>query len=414
MTSTRPSVENGGERKRAALAFVVMMGLVSLFADACYEGMRSAVGPYLAHLGASATAVGIVAGSGELVGYGLRYLTGRIADRTRAYWALTIIGYSTNLVAVPLLAVAGSWQAVAALIVLERLGKAIRNPARSTILSFAAAELGHGKSFALHEAMDQLGAVIGPLSVGAVLWWRGDGLEGYQWAFVLLGIPALLSILTLLTARARVPDPRSLAPASEADARATLGRPFTLYLVGVALVGFGLADWALLAFHLQSRDVLAGALLPVVYAAAMAADGGAALLVGGAFDRARARGGTGLVVLAAALVLSAASLPLVLLGGVPAALAGIALWAVGLGATESIGKATVAILSPPSRRATAYGAYYLVFGAAWWLGSILIGVLSDHSRVAASAFGVVSLLLAAAVMVAADRAARSTTTVASR
>jgi MFS family permease len=396
----------GGDRKRAALAFVVLMGFVSLFADACYEGMRSAVGPYLAHLGASATAVGIVAGSGELVGYGLRYVTGRLADRTRAYWTLTIIGYSTNLVAVPLLAIAGSWEAVAALIVLERLGKAIRNPARSTIISFVAHELGHGKTFALHEAMDQLGAVIGPLSVAAVLWWRGDGLEGYQWAFVLLAIPALLSVLTVLTARAQVPDPRSLAADDDDDDRApTVSRPLAIYLAGVALVGFGLADWALLAFHLEQRDVLAGALLPVVYAAAMAADGGAALLVGGAFDRARARGGTGLTVLAAALVVAAASLPLVLLGDTVAAVAGIALWAVGLGATESIGKATVATLSPRSRRGAAYGLYYLVFGVAWWLGSILVGVLSDRSRVAASVFGVASLLLAALVMLAADRAA---------
>lgn len=397
----------GGERRRAAMAFVVLMGLVSLFADACYEGMRSAVGPYLAHLGASATAVGIVAGSGELVGYGLRYVTGRLADRTRAYWALTIVGYATNLVAVPLLAVTGSWYAVAGLIVLERLGKAIRNPARSTLLSFAAAEVGHGKSFALHEAMDQLGGIIGPLSVAAVLWWRGDDLDGYRWAFALLAIPAALSVATLLGARARFPDPRSLAPAhDDDDARPGFGRAFALYLAGVALVGFGLADWALLAFHLEHRDVLAGALVPVVYAAAMAADGGAALLVGGAFDRARSRGGSGLTVLAAALVVAAASLPLVLLGGTGAALAGIALWALGLGATESIGKATVAILSPPARRGAAYGLYYLVFGAAWWLGSILIGVLSDRSRLAASAFGVVSLLLAAAMMLVADRAHR--------
>ncbi|MBZ0236842.1 MAG: MFS transporter, partial [Deltaproteobacteria bacterium] len=271
-----------GDRKRAALAFVVLMGLVSLFADACYEGMRSSVGPYLAHLGASATAVGVVAGSGELVGYGLRYVTGRVADRTRAYWALTIAGYATNLVAVPLLAVAGSWQAVAALVVLERLGKAVRNPARSTILSFAAAEVGHGKSFALHEAMDQLGAVIGPLSVAAVLWWRGDTLEGYRWAFVLLAIPALLSVLTLLAARAKFPDPRALAPAGDDDddTNRRFGRPFVIYLAGVALVGFGLADWALLAFHLEARDVLAGALVPVIYAA----DEDAAAPPGGAED----------------------------------------------------------------------------------------------------------------------------------
>jgi MFS family permease len=401
------SASGDPDRRRAALGFVVLMGLVSLFADACYEGMRSSIGPYLGHLGASATAVGVVAGSGELVGYGLRYLSGRLADRTRAYWALTIVGYSTNLIAVPALALVGNWYAVAGLIVLERLGKAIRNPARSTLLSFAAAEVGHGKSFALHEAMDQTGAVLGPLAVGAVLWWKGDGLAGYRWGFALLAIPAALSVMTLLAARARFPDPRSLAPPGHDDAARPLGRAFALYLAGVALVGLGLADWALLAFHLDQRELLGSAMVPVVYAAAMAADGGAALVVGGVFDRARARGGAGLTVLAATLVLAAAGLPLVLLGGTGAALAGIALWAIGLGATESIGKATVAILSPPSRRATAYGLYYLVFGVAWWLGSIVIGALSDRSRGLAAAFGTTSLVLAAVVMLVAERAARS-------
>jgi MFS family permease len=389
------------------MQFVVLMGMVSLLADACYEGARSAIGPFLDHLGASAAAVGVVAGSGELVGYALRYVTGRIADRTRAYWTLTIIGYATNLVAVPALALVGRWEAAAALVVLERLGKAIRNPARSTLLSFAAHDVGHGKSFAIHEAMDQVGGVIGPLAVAAVLWWRGQDLGAYRWAFAVLAVPAALTLVALLTARARFPDPRELAPKEEpADRDAPLGRAFRLYLVGVALVGCGLADWALLAFHLSRRGLAGDALVPVLYAAAMAADGLAALAVGGAFDRARKAGGTGLRVLAVAVVASAASLPLVLLGGANAALAGIALWAIGLGAVESIGKATVALLSPASRRGAAYGMYYAVFGGAWWVGSIAIGWLSDHSRPAAAVFGAVSLVLAALVFVLADRSAQ--------
>ena len=388
------------------MSFVVLMGMVSLLADACYEGARSAIGPYLGALGASATAVGVVAGSGELVGYGLRYLTGRLADRTRAYWLLTIVGYGTNLVAVPALALVGSWEAAAGLVVLERLGKAIRNPARSTLLSFAAAEVGHGKAFGIHEAMDQIGAVVGPLTVGAVLWWRGDDLGGYRWAFAVLAIPAALTMIALFTARARFPDPRAFAPADGDHERRALGRPFVLYMIGVALVGFGLADWALLAFHLDARGLFAGAIIPVLYAGAAAADGAAALVVGGAFDRARKAGGAGLTVLAATLLVAAVSLPLVLLGGTAAALVGIAIWAVGLGATESIGKATVATLSPPSRRATAYGIYYAVFGIAWWVGSIAVGALSDRSRVAAAAFGAVSLVAAALVMLAAEQAAR--------
>lgn len=391
---------------RTAMSFVLLMGVVSLLADACYEGARSAIGPYLAHLGASATAVGFIAGTGELVGYGLRYVSGRLADRTRAYWTLTIIGYGTNLIAVPLLAVVGSWQAAAALVVLERLGKAIRNPARSTLLSFAAVEVGHGRAFAVHEALDQIGGVVGPLIVAGMLWWRGGDADGYAWAFAALAVPALLTMVALFTARARYPDPRVLSRTPEPDDQRPLGRPFAIYMLGVALVGLGLADWALLAFHLDARGLLGAAAIPVVYAGAMAADGVAAIVVGHVFDRQRRDGASGLRVLAVVLVCAAASLPLVLVGGAEAALLGVVLWAMGLGATESIGKATVAVLSPPSRRGAAYGIYYAVFGVAWWLGSIVVGLLSDHSRPLAGAFGAASLVAAAIVMMWADRAAR--------
>ena len=169
--------------------FVFLLGWVSLFADLCYEGMRGAIGGYLALLGASATAVGLVAGTGEAIGYGLRYASGALADRTHRYWALAIAGYATNLIAVPLLALAGSWPMVAVLVGLERLGKAIRSPAKATLTSFAASELGAGKAFAINEAMDQIGGLAGPLIVAGVLAWRGETVSGYAWAFCVLAIP---------------------------------------------------------------------------------------------------------------------------------------------------------------------------------------------------------------------------------
>ena len=195
-----PTPDRSASHARAR-HFVILLGWVSLFADLCYEGMRGAVGGYLAALGASATAVGVVAGTGEAIGYGVRYVSGTLADRTQRYWALTIAGYATNLVAVPLLALAGSWPAVAALVALERLGKAVRSPAKSTLTSFAASDLGAGKAFAINEAMDQIGGLSGPLLVAGVLAWRGDTLAGYRWAFAVLAIPAMVTIAVLLRAR---------------------------------------------------------------------------------------------------------------------------------------------------------------------------------------------------------------------
>jgi len=385
--------------------FVFLLGWVSLFADLCYEGMRGAIGGYLALLGASATAVGVVAGTGEAIGYGLRYATGALADRTQRYWAIAIAGYATNLVAVPLLALAGSWPMVAALVGLERLGKAVRSPAKSTITSFAAADVGAGKVFAITEAMDQIGGLAGPLLVTAVLAWRGDTLAGYQLAFVVLGVPAALAIAVLLRARRLYPDPRALDSRDDAE-HGALGARYRVYLVGIALVAIGLADWPLLAYHMQRAGVLAGRWLPIAYAAAMAADGVASLVAGTAFDRVRARGGTGTGVVCLFVIAGAAYAPLVLASDASAAylaIPGIALWAVTRAATESIGKALIATIVPRGERGRAYGLYYLIWGLAWWGGSVLLGALYDREPRLAGIVAASALLAGAAVIAASAR-----------
>lgn len=379
-----------------------MLGWVSLFADLCYEGMRGAIGPYLALMGASAAAVGAVAGTGEAIGFALRYASGAVADKTHRYWLLTIVGYSTNLIAVPLLALAGSWPMVAALVALERLGKAIRSPAKSTITSFAASEMGAGKVFAITDAMDQVGGLLGPLLVAAVLAWKGESLEGFAWAFVILGIPAAIAIIVLLAARRLVPDPRALEQTEDAE-RGKLGLDFRVYMIGVALIAIGLADWPLLAYHIEKAGLLETKWLPVAYAAAMAADGVAALIAGTTFDRVRKRGGTGASVVVVFVIAGAAYAPLVWLGSQASAIAGIALWSIALAATASVGRAMIATMVPRGERGRAYGLYYLVWGVAWWLGSILLGVLYDQSRAAASAVAVGALVIGAAVVAASAR-----------
>ncbi|MEK7699337.1 MAG: MFS transporter, partial [Planctomycetota bacterium] len=147
---------SGNNNSRSnALRFIVLLGIVSLFADMTYEGARSINGPYLAVLGASATTVGIIAGLGELIGHSLRLVSGYITDRIGRYWAITLFGYAINMIAVPAIALAGRWEIAAILMVTERIGKAIRTPARDAMLSHATREIGRGKGFGLHEALDQ-------------------------------------------------------------------------------------------------------------------------------------------------------------------------------------------------------------------------------------------------------------------
>lgn len=195
---------HGPKRRHAsaALKFVLLVGAMSFFADFTYEGARSVIGPYLAALGAGALAVGVVTGFGELLGYGLRLVSGRLSDRTKQFWPVMIAGYVLQMTAVPLLALAGNWPMAALLIVLERVGKATRNPPRDAMLAHAAGEMGYGWAFGVHEALDQAGALCGPLAVAAILAFHHGG---YRLAFAVLAIPAAVVLSFLAVARLLYP-----------------------------------------------------------------------------------------------------------------------------------------------------------------------------------------------------------------
>jgi predicted MFS family arabinose efflux permease len=359
----------GEVQRRAALRFVVLIGVVSLFADLTYEGARSITGPYLAVLGASATAVGVVTGVGELLGYSLRLVSGRLSDRLRAFWPVTIVGYVVQMTSVPALALAGSWPMAALLIIAERVGKAIRNPPRDAMLARAGETIGRGWGFGLHEALDQLGALVGPLVVAGVL--AVDGR--YPAAFAALLISAILTLASLTAARLAYPQPPGLA-APPADLQGTgLPARYWLYLTAAAFVAAGFADFSLISFHFERRHVVDPALVPIFYAAAMGAGGTAALIMGRLYDR------VGIGLLVPLTIVGVAVAPLAFLGGAVAAFLGAILWGASLSVHESVMAAAVAEMVPPSRTASAYGIFTMAFGIAWFLGSALLGLLYDRS-----------------------------------
>lgn len=355
----------------SAMKFVVLLGFVSLFADVTYEGARSITGPWLAVLGASAAAVGFVSGLGELLGYALRIFSGYLSDRTGRYWLLTIIGYFVNLLAVPLLALAGRWEIAAVLIVTERVGKAVRAPSRDAMLSHATSAMGRGWGFGIHEAMDQIGALTGPLIVAAVLFLRGEA--GYPPAFAVLAIPAVLALATLLAARYLYPNPRDLEVKRITLERQGLSRVYWLYLAAVACVAAGYADFPLIAYHLQRTDVAPTAAIPLFYAVAMGVDAIAALVFGRLFDR------HGIPVLIGGVALSALFAPFAFSQSLPLAVLGMVLWGIGMGAQESVLRAAIGDLVAADRRGSAYGIFNTAYGVAWFLGSALMGLLYDQS-----------------------------------
>jgi len=368
--------------KRSAMLFIVLLGVVSLFADMTHEGARSIYGPFLALLGASATIVGIVAGFGELVGYTLRIVSGYITDKTGKYWTITIIGYVINMLAVPFLALAGRWEVAAFLIIAERAGKAIRNPVRDAMLSHATLDVGRGWGFGLHEAMDQTGAMLGPLIVAAVLYFKGT----YQTGFAFLLIPALLTIGVLLFSRFLYPHPRDLEATTPELETKGLTRVYWIYLAAMALNAAGYADFPLIAYHFKKTSIVSENWIPIFYSVAMGVDAVAALIFGRLFDR------KGIPILIIAVLISSIFAPLVFMGGFYLSLAGMALWGVGMGAQESIMRAAVAGMVPRDKRASAYGIFNAGYGVSWFLGSALIGILYDFSIPLLIAFSVAAQL----------------------
>lgn len=355
---------------RSGLAFIVAFGIVSLWADMAYEGMRSISGPFLGLLGASGTVVGTVAGVGELFGYLLRLGSGRLAERTRAYWPLALAGYTVQMAAVPALALAGSWWAAAAFIIVERSGKALRNPAANTMMSRAGERIGHGWAFGLHEALDQTGALVGPLIASLVLALRGS----YRSALLWLAVPALLTIMSVIIVRVRFPYAGNVSRAPEHEqAGARLPRAFWLYAGSAALVAFGFADYSLIAFHYARSHVVAGPIVPLFYAVAMGASGVGSLFFGRWFDR------RGLAVLVPGILIGVAMPPLVFLGGFGLALIGVLCWGLSLGIHDAIMNAGIARMVPEQARARAYGIFTAIYGVAWFLGSALMGWLYDVS-----------------------------------
>ncbi|MEM5769360.1 MAG: MFS transporter, partial [Bacillota bacterium] len=245
--------------RKSAYSFIILLGIVSLFSDLTYEGARSIIGPYLGLLGASAATIGFVSGLGEFIGYAFRLITGVISDKTKKYWAMTIIGYGLNLIAIPLLAFVpeNGWIYACGLILLERFGKSIRNPSKSTLVSFAASEVGVGKGFAIQEALDQIGAFLGPVMLFIILTIKGssNAKEAYSLCFLALGVTAIFALAVLFISKKLYPTPESFDKSKEAEGKMHFKLPFWLYIVAISLIAIGFADFPLMSFHLVQKKL---------------------------------------------------------------------------------------------------------------------------------------------------------------
>jgi MFS family permease len=382
-----------------AMMFIILFGIVSLFSDMTHEGASSIRGAYLAVLGASAATIGFVSGLGELVGYSMRYIFGRLTDKTKKYWPMTIFGYIMDVLAVPALAMVGEhgWVMACALLIIQRMGKAIKKPAKDTIMSFAASQEGIGKSFGIQEVLDQIGAFLGPVLLYVVMLFKTEGttFEIYSYCFAALAIPGALTIFFLFFTRNKFPNPEHFEPEPKEYVAFKLKKEYILYIAGISLFAFGFIDYSLIVMHVSKTfaqyqgTILNEKTLPLLYAGAMLIDAVAAMFFGLLYDK------KGVQALVWSTILSAPFAIFVFGGHSLASLfLGVALWGVGMGAQESILKAAVTTMVPKTCRATGYGIFECAFGAFWFLGSWLLGVLYDMNIYAMITVSVITQLAA--------------------
>ena len=397
--------EQKRQRISRAMAFILLFGVVSLFSDMTHEGASSIRGAYLSLLGASAATIGFVSGLGELVGYSMRYVFGKLTDKTKQYWPMTILGYVLDIIAVPALALVGEhgWVWACLLLIVQRMGKAIKKPAKDTIMSFAATQEGVGKSFGIQEVLDQLGAFLGPVLLYLVMLGKteGDAFRLYSFCFAVLAIPGAITLILLLVTKHKFPNPEQFEPEPKEFVPFRMKKEFVLYISGISLFAFGFIDYSIVIMHIsrtftelapglaETSSLITTGSLPLLYAGAMLVDAVAALVFGFLFDR------YGVKVLVLSTLLSA-PFPILVFGGesIPTVLLGIALWGVGMGAQESILKAAVASMVPETSRATGSGIFECAFGAAWFLGSWLLGLLYETSLPVMIAVSVLAQLAA--------------------
>jgi len=375
-----------------AFNFVLTMGVVNLFGDMTYEGGGAINGQFMATLGASAAVVSISAGLGEFLGYSLRSVSGYISDRTGRYWLITFIGYAINLLAVPVMALAGNWQVAALLILAERIGRAIRKPTVEAMLSYTTGKHGKGWVYGVNTALDETGATLGPLIMSLVLFLHGD----YRTGYALLLTSSVLALGALVVARINFPVPSRLEQGRTAPASG-LGRSYWLYMVAAVCFAAGLISYELVGYHLATAKIVTEQWIPVLLAFSTGCGVIASLVLGKLYDR------SPLPTLLVAVFLSSLFSPFAFFGGSPALLAGMVFWGIGYATQDTLFKAVVASVLPEGERNLAFGLFYTGYGVGWLIGSVVTGLLYEQSRVALVVFAVLAQLISLPLFVIAKR-----------
>lgn len=367
-----------------ALSIVIMFGIISMLGDMVHESARSVNGQYLSLVGVTAAQIGLVYGIGEFLGYALRLLAGSLLDRTGKHWLFMFIGYGLHIV-IPFMGVTQNWNFLLVFILLERIGKALRSPAKDTILSGVSEnQVGLGFAFGLQEALDQIGAFVGPLIFTAVFYILGkNGINEFQMGYQLLVIPFIILMLFLafVYRKFTTNNLRPVPPKGVASNR--LQPVFWIYSIFTFFAAFGLLNFSLIGYHLKVQGIVSDAMIPILYAGAMAVDALIAVVIGKMYDRLKVSTGkkTGGVSILFIIPAMTFALPLLTLShSVVLIVIGMVLMGIVLGTHETIMRSAIADLTPFHKRGLGYGLFNTFYGLALLLGSSLMGYLYDLNQ----------------------------------
>lgn len=378
------------DKKKIAIEFIILFGIISALGDVTYEGARSVYGTYLASLGATATIIGLITGLGEFLGYTFRLISGYFVDKTGMDWPITILGYAL-LLSVPLLGFSSTWKVAAIFVLCERLGKAIRSPGKSSMLSHATKHVGTGFGFGILEAVDQLGALIGPLVFTFALTLTGT----YKAGFKFMLIPALLTVAFVIFARIRVPNPKELEEDVKSETKTEIKNNKAVYtekfinyslFIFFSIVGF--VNFPILSYHFLNKKIILEGVIPTLYAVAMALDGLFALIIGKYYDKKGFK---------ALMFVPILSIGLVILGfskNMYLAVVSVMLWGIVMSIHETILKAAIADITTKDVRGRAYGIFYTIYGISMLIGSVVMGYLYEISILSIIVFAVVCQVIA--------------------
>ncbi|MEM4330555.1 MAG: MFS transporter [Candidatus Pacearchaeota archaeon] len=372
------------EKKKKAFVLILLFGLVSLLGDIIYEGARSVNGPYLNTIGANAVIVGLIIGLGELLGYAIRLFSGYFSDKARAHWFFTILGYGL-LMAVPMLALSNYWQLAAVFILLERIGKGLRSPARDTLVSHATKQVGTGFGFGISEFIDQIGATIGPLIFTLFFIYFGNSqktVADYQLGYSLLWIPFLILMTVLFFTFLKFRTPSKLEEKTNKRENSKISKVFWLYSTFTFITTIGFVNFAIIGYHLKTKGIVPDAQIPLLYTIAMIVDAVFGIIIGKKYDSLKIKyknEKAGLFILLILPILTSIILPLIFSYNLIMIFLGVFCWGIVMGSHETIMKAAIADLTSVKKRGTGYGIFNGMYGLALFIGSVFAGYLYELS-----------------------------------